>query len=227
MNDLKGREDQLLTLVIVESEMGGKILSESRNKGITGGTIFLGRGTIRNPILKAFGLDEAKKEIVLMVTPFSLRDEIHDHLTEKFHMNKPNHGIILTLNIKEVFGLHSLPEGNVQKGEDEMNYEVIFTVVKKGLGQQVVDAATSAGSTGATIINARGAGNHEYEKFFAMELVPEKEIVMIIIDKDKTKGIIKAIEESVHIDNPGKGILFTMDANRVTGLYNSDNDNKK
>ena len=36
-----------------------------------------------------------------------------------------------------------------------MGYEVIFTVVEKGLGQEVVDAATKAGSTGATIINAR------------------------------------------------------------------------
>jgi nitrogen regulatory protein PII len=219
MIDLTSIDDQILTLVIVESEMGDKILSESRTIGVTGGTIFLGRGTVRNPILKALGLDESKKEIVLMITPYNLRDKIHEHLSEKFRMDKPNHGIILTLNVNEVFGLHSLPKNDAHKGGYDMSYEVIYTIVERGLGQDVVDAAASAGSTGATIINARGSGIHEQEKFFAMEIVPEKEIVMIIIKKDKAEDIIKAIDEKMHINNPGKGILFTMDVNRVTGLY--------
>lgn len=99
-----------------------------------------------------------------------------------------------------------------------MDYEVIFTVVEKGLGQEVVDAATKAGSTGATIINARGSGIHECTKFFAMNIEPEKEIVMIIIERDKAEGIVNAIRDAMRIDDPGKGILFSMDVNRVTGL---------
>ena len=29
---------------------------------------------------------------------------------------------------------------------------------------------------------------------------------------------MNAIRDAMHIDDPGKGILFTMDVNRVTGL---------
>ncbi len=218
MQNPAGGYEYVINLVIVEFGMGSRILEEAKKAGVTGGTIFLGRGTVRNPILKALGLDEARKEIVLMVTPHDLQDGIHDHLTEKFQMEKPNHGIIVTMPLKRVYGLHDLTRKDSRRGGSSMDYEVIFTVVEKGLGQEVVDAATKAGSTGATIINARGSGIHECTKFFAMNIEPEKEIVMIIIERDKAEGIVNAIRDAMRIDDPGKGILFSMDVNRVTGL---------
>ena len=224
MLDLNSIENQILTLVIVDMDMGSKILIEAKKVGITGGTILLGRGTIRNPLLNLLGLDEARKEIVLMITPNNLQELIHNVLSEKFQMYKPNHGIILTLNVSKIFGMHSLSNEGSITGGINMNYEVIFTIVDKGLAQDVVDAAKLGGSTGATIINARGCGIHEHTKFFSMDIEPEKEIIMIIIKKDKVEDIIKSIETTMHIDDPGKGILFTLDVNRVTGLYNQ-NDN--
>jgi nitrogen regulatory protein PII len=208
----------VLTLVIVEFGMGSRIMEESKKVGVTGGTVFLGKGTVRNPILKMLGLDEARKEIVLMITPHNLEDIIHDHLTDRFQMHKPNHGIIVTMPVSSVFGLHDLTENDSRTGGSTMDYEAIYTVVEKGLGQEVVDAATTAGSTGATIINARGSGIHENAKFFAMNIEPEKEIVMIIIEKDRAENVVNAIRDAMHIDEPGKGIMFTMDINRVTGL---------
>ena len=222
MLNITSKHEQVLILVIVDFGVGGKVLEEAKKVGVTGGTIFLGRGTIKHPILKALGLDEARKEIVLMISPSDLEALVHDHIVEKFHMDKRNHGIILTLPVKRVFGLHNFPNNDSQDGGNGMSYEVVCTVVERGLGQEVVDAATAAGSTGATIINARGSGIHERAKFFSMNIEPEKEIVMIIIDKDKVEKIINAIRETLHIDEPGKGIMFSLDVNRVAGLYKPD-----
>lgn len=223
MINLNSMGDHILSLVIVDSDVGSKILSEAKNIGVRGGTIFLGRGTIRNPILKALGLDEARKEIVLMITSLDLEEKIHEHLTKEFHMDKPNHGIILTLLVKDVFGLREgSADKNIETGGNNMSHEVIFTVVERGLGQDVVDAAVLAGSTGATIINARGSGIHESNKFFSINIEPEKEIVMIIIDNQKTDNIVKSIEETLHIDEPGKGILFVMGVNKVSGLFDGN-----
>jgi nitrogen regulatory protein PII len=76
----------------------------------------------------------------------------------------------------------------------------------------------SAGATGATIINARGSGIHEKEKFFAMDIEPEKEIVMIILNKEKTDKVVKSINGTMDIEKPGKGIIFVMDVSRTSGL---------
>ncbi len=217
---VKSGHKYLLITVIVEIGIGSRVLDEAKKVGVTGGTILLGKGTVQNPILKALGLDETKKEIVLMIMPGTLADTVHDHLAETFKMKRPNHGIIITMPVKNVFGLHDLTKQDSGKGERDMSYEVIYTIVEKGLGQRAADAALKAGSTGATIINARGSGIHENIKFFAMNIEPEKEIVMVIIEASKAGAVADAIRAAMDIDDPGKGILFTLGANRVTGLRN-------
>ncbi len=212
--------EYVLITVIVEIGTGSKVLEEAKKVGVTGGTILLGRGTVQNPILKALGLDETKKEIVLMIAPNKLEKTVHDHLVKTFKMERTNHGIAVTTPVRNVFGLHDLTKKELKEGEKSMGYEVLYTIVEKGLGQQVVDAALEAGSTGATIISARGSGIHENIKFFAMNIEPEKEIVMVIINKSKAEAVTSSIRSAMDIDEPGKGILFTLDANRVTGLRN-------
>ena len=87
-----------------------------------------------------------------------------------------------------------------------MEYQAIFIIVDRGLGHEVVDVATEAGARGATIINARGSGIHEKEVFFSINIEPEKEIVMIINQKEETDKNIDDLKENMKIDEPGKGI---------------------
>lgn len=44
---------------IVNCGMGSRVLSIARSCGICGGTIIIGRGTVRNSILKFLELDES------------------------------------------------------------------------------------------------------------------------------------------------------------------------
>lgn len=215
------KKEHILFLVIANFGMGSKVLKEAKDLGISGGTIFLGKGTVKSHLLELLGLYEIKKEIVLMISKASLEDKLHEGLTERFHLNKPNHGIAFSMSLQNVLGARNCRCSNQEEigGKYSMEYEVIFTIVERGLAEEVVDAAVSAGAQGGTIVNARGAGSHEHSTLFSMSLEPEKEIVMIIIEKVKSDKIITAINNAAHIDEPGKGILFTMDVNRTSGLY--------
>ena len=217
-------KELVLSTVIVNLGSGSKVLKEAKKIGVAGGTIFLGRGTVKNYILEILGLNEVKKEIVFMISESGLEDKIHDILTQKFHLDKPNHGIIFSSPVKKVLGIKNYGDSNGGLrigGKDEMEYEVIFTIVERGLGEEVVDAATSAGARGATIINARGSGVHENVMFFSMNIEPEKEIVMLIVEKEKSNKIAKVIKEAMNLDEPGKGIMFIMDVNKTSGLFQS------
>lgn len=212
-----------LSIVVVEAGVGSKVLKESKKIGVLGGTIFLGRGTIPNHLLQLLGLYETKKEIIMMVSESSLEDKIHEGLTRKFHLEKPNHGIIFSLPISKIIGKINPEEtlSEVKVGGNIMGYEVLFTVVERGLGQDVVDAAAKVGSRGATIINGRGSGIHETNMFFSMPIEPEKEIVMILIERSKTQEIMDAINKEMNITEPGKGIIFALDVNKTSGLFNN------
>ena len=215
----------VLIFAVVNYGVGSKVLTEAKTVGATGATIFLGKGTVKNNFLEFLGLNEVKKEIVLIGATKDMDEKIHHHLTEKFHMDKPNHGIIFSVDLKKIIGSGRRHESNldsIKGGRSDMEYEVIWTVVERGLGQEVVDVATAAGAKGATIINARGAGLHENNTFFAMHIEPEKEIVMIIIKKEKGEDIVNAINQAMDIDAPGKGVLFVMDVNRTSGLVQED-----
>lgn len=100
----------------------------------------------------------------------------------------------------------------------QQNYELIVTIVSRGRSDLVMDAAKNAGASGGTIINARGAGVHEAEKFFGIEIQPEKEIVLILIQKDKRQQVMKEICKNAGLNTEGHGITFSLPVDEVMGI---------
>lgn len=221
-SDINGY-NHIITFVIVNSGEGSKVLSEAKKIGMSGGTIFYGRGTIKSRLLEILGLDEEKKEIVLICSEEKYQDQLHEVLSGRFHMDKSGKGIIISIPIKKVLG-SKYYENNQESmdsvigGKNIMEYEAVFTIVDRGLGHEVVDIATESGARGATIINARGSGIHEKEMFFSIHIEPEKEIVMIIVKKEISDDIIQVIKDKMNINEPGKGIMFVMDVSKTSGL---------
>lgn len=213
-----------LFIIVVNFGIGDKVFEESKKLGILEGTIFLGKGTAQNHILELLGLEEVKKEIVLVVLDEDLEYNLHKTLNEKFHLHKPNHGIAFSLPLAKILGLKSYKNNEKPQGgnksimKDKIEYEVIFTIVDRGFAEDVVEAATLAGAKGGTIINARESGTHESSKFFSMSIEPEKEIVMILLEKEKTDTVIANIKKHMEIDNAREGVVFVMDVNQTSGL---------
>lgn len=221
MNDLNHVIQYDLMCVIVSHGKGSKILRVARQNGVKGGTVILGKGTIKNKLLNWLDLDQDEREIVLMVVDCSIVSQAILALDEKFHFKKPNHGIVFTMPLTVFFGdqQYEYEKMCLDKGDNKMIYDAIFVIVDKGHGEHVVEAGLEAGSKGGTIINARGAGIHETSKLFNMEIEPEKEIVLILTESKYTKNIVLNIKEKMNLDAPGNGILFVQQVKEAHGLY--------
>ena len=100
----------------------------------------------------------------------------------------------------------------------DFNYEVIFCIVNAGFSDEVMDAAREYGARGGTVIRARGTAGQEAEKLFNIAIQPEKEIVMILVDKKIKNDILHALYKAVGLNTPGQGIAFTVPAIDVVGL---------
>lgn len=211
---------QLIT-TIVNVGYGSKILKVARQSGISGGTILLGKGTTKPHLLGLLDLGEIKKEIVLLIADKECADKAIIELNRKFEFQKPNHGIAFTTSLSGVVGVSSCHgKQTIEiRGGDPIMYQAILVIVEKGLAEKVMDAATKAGAKGGTIINARGAGLHEHQTLFSMAIEPEKEIVMILSETDKAGSIVESVRNDLKIDEPGNGILFTLNVNKTYGLY--------
>ncbi|MCM3719501.1 P-II family nitrogen regulator [Fictibacillus phosphorivorans] len=210
-----------LICIVVDYGVGSKVMQTAKKFGISGGTVLLGKGTIKNSLLEFFSLSSTRKEIVLMVARKTTAYKVLEQLDNKLKFTRKNHGIAFTTSVGSVIGARSCKpiDEKVEGSANENMYQAITVIVDKGNASDVIDAATEAGSKGGTIINARGSGIHETSKVFNMDIEPEKEIVMILSKRDKTDAIVSSIRTKLKIDEPGNGIIYLQDVTNTYGLY--------
>lgn len=209
-----------LIWAIVNFGKGSKVMHTAKKYGVTGGTVILAKGTADDVFSDFLGLSDIRKEIVLMVSNKKNTRCALEKLDEKFNFEKPNHGIAFTTSVSKVIGSDGCkadPADGEEGGGDAMHC-AITVIVNKGKAEEVIEAATAAGARGGTIINARGSGIHETSKLFFMDIEPEKEIVMILVEKENAERIISSVNERLSIEEPGKGIIFVQEVSKIYGL---------
>ncbi|MDO4766300.1 MAG: P-II family nitrogen regulator [Eubacteriales bacterium] len=212
-----------LIYAIIPYGMGSKFMKKAKSYGIAGGTILPGKGTVQNPILNFFSLNDERKEIVLLGTDSVTAKTALENLSRDFHFEKPNKGIVFTTAMCAIIGSsHQKEASDAPERKDEKKmYQLVTTIVNRGKAEDVIEAAKKAGSKGGTIINARGSGVHETLKLFNMDIEPEKEMVLILSKNEVTEEIIQSIRSHLEIDKPGNGVIFIQNVNQAYGIYDS------
>ncbi len=99
----------------------------------------------------------------------------------------------------------------------EENKTLIVTIVAKGCGDRAMEASIKAGAEGGTIIFGRGIGIREKKKVLGIPIEPEKEIVLTVTPSEQTDAILNAIVAATRLEEPGRGIAFTIPVDRLVG----------
>ena len=100
----------------------------------------------------------------------------------------------------------------------QRKFDLIITVVNRGFTDDVMHAAKSAGATGGTIMHARGTGIHEAERFFGVSIQPEKELVLILIEREKKQDVMRAICLEAGLSTEGRGLSFSIPVDDAVGI---------
>ena len=205
---------------IVNMGAASKTLKIANKYGVRGGTIFIGQGTVKSHILEMLGITAERKEILTMVVENELAHGAIKGISDDMHLTKPHHGIAFSYPISEFIGSKNVIDANMYNAEEKNNmYNIIYAVVERGKAEDVIDAASMVGARGGTIVNARGAGIHEVQKVFSIEIEPEKEVVFILVKRTLKDKVVASIKEHLKIDQPGNGILYVHEINEVYGLH--------
>ena len=81
-----------------------------------------------------------------------------------------------------------------------------------------MDIARELGVRGGTILNARGVAGQEAAAFFGITLHTEKEILMMVVEKDIRDNVLNAIYKQMGMAKKAKGIAFSLPVSDVAGL---------
>lgn len=95
---------------------------------------------------------------------------------------------------------------------------LVICIVNAGFVDLVMDAARDAGATGGTVIHGRGTGNKKIAQTFGITISPNKELVLIVIPERIHDAVVNAIHKNAGLDAPSQGIIFTIPLERVAGL---------
>ena len=90
----------ILFASILDDGKGSTAINVYKKSGATGGTIFLGYGTIEDKLLNFLGISESRKEIALTLIDRQKEDDLYKNMEEKFQLNKINHGIAFSIPLK-------------------------------------------------------------------------------------------------------------------------------
>lgn len=98
-------------VAIVERGKADKIVDGAKEAGAGGATVFFGRGTGESEAKKFFNLNiEASKEIILILSEVSKFKKIYKRMIEIGELDDPGTGIIFTIPVGNLVGLHHREE---------------------------------------------------------------------------------------------------------------------
>ena len=98
------------------------------------------------------------------------------------------------------------------------NHEVIFAIVNSGFAEEAMDVAREQGARGGTILNARGVAREKEAAFFGITIHAEKEILMMVVEKDIRDKVLNALYSRMGMANNAQGIAFSLPVSDAAGL---------
>lgn len=215
-----------LLATITGRNMTRKFTAFYDEMGLPVSVITVGYGTASSEILDYFGLDGSEKSVLFHFITDSTWKDVKRQLRMKMQIDIPGIGIAFLVPLSSIGGkkaLNYLTAGQeFVKGEEsalkDTKYELLVTIANQGYTEQIMNAARKVHASGGTIIHAKGTGSQMAEKFMGVTLVPEKEMVFIVVNKEKKNGIMKAIMDEAGTGTKAGAVVFSLPVTDTAGM---------
>ncbi len=101
-----------------------------------------------------------------------------------------------------------------------MHFKLIIALTEDSITDKIVEAARAKGATGSTVISsARGEGMQAAKTFLGLNLVTQRDVVLLLVEEHMSRDILETIEEAGELDaSPGTGIAFSIDVEDAVGV---------
>ncbi len=211
-----------LIISIVPRNSGDILIEEANKAGARGGTILVGTGTSANSVIQLLGLGERSQDLLYTIVDENVESQVIQAIKSRFEEKekKSSSGYIFSIDVTD-FIRNGINKKSEKKEKDDMNentYTMITAIVNKGYAEDAMAAAREAGAKGGTILAAHGTAREGDAKFFGVEIVPEKDMLLILVPKNETEKVVSAIQELECLKKAGSGITFCTEAHNFTVL---------
>ncbi len=230
MTEMRKKASFRLLFLIATPKLVNKAVALLKEGDIPTQYLIHGQGTASSQVMDMLGLDGVDKNILMGMMPKAFADGMLIKLRKKLHLGMPNTGIAFTLPLSGSSGrVVQLMEGleaedrprlleRRESGMTENEYSMIMAIVNQGFSEDVMNAARPKGASGGTVFHSRRIGNEEAMKFWKISVQEEREIVIILAQKEDKKAIMQAIGENCGMESKAQGIILSLPVDGIVGL---------
>lgn len=215
-----------MMVTITDRNLTKRFSNFYKENGVDISTITVGKGTAASEILDYFGLEGSEKCVFFQVVTGEKWKALKVGLQRNIKIDVPGIGIAFIIPLSSIGGkkaLNYLTSGQeFVKGEEstlkDTKYELLVAIANQGYTEMVMDAARSVHAAGGTVIHAKGTGTDKAEKFMGVSLVPEKEMVFIVVRSEQKNDIMRAIMEQAGLESKARSIVFSLPVTDTAGM---------
>ena len=205
-----------LMVTITDRRSTDAFLQLYQQRGVDVNLRTVGSGTAVRETLATLGLEKTEKAVLLAVVTEDTWKAVRTDLRRKMRIDVPGTGIAFTVPLSSIGGRRALMfltqhQPLTLKEESTLKdtrYELLLVIANQGHTGTIMDAARAAGAGGGTVIHAKGTGMEGAAQFLGVELVNEKELVLIGARTPEKKRIMKAIMDAARAAGAGGGTVI-------------------
>ena len=229
MGDNQNRKAYRMLLLIATPKLVGKALGMFKEENIPIQYVFHAQGTATSEVMDMLGLDGVDKNVLMSMMSKEWADEMRKKLRKKLHLGMPNTGIAFTLvmsggsgHIVQIMeGMEPEERKSAERNETDMTeneYSMIMAIVNQGFSEEVMNAARPMGASGGTVFHSRRVGTKEAMKFWKISVQEEREVVLILAQKEDTLAIMQEIGKQCGMNSKAQGIVMSLPVDGIEGL---------
>lgn len=215
-----------LMVTVTDRNFTKKFTSFYSEHGLNVSAITVGSGTAASEILDYLGLGGSEKSVLFHVIAEEKWNVVKKALQTKIKIDMPGTGIVFLIPLSSIGGkkaLRYLLSGQEFVIEEESvlkdtKYELLVVIANQGYAETVMSAARKAKASGGTIIHAKGTGSHEAEKFMGVTLVPEREMVFIVVKTERKNAIMRSIMDEAGVETKAGAVCFSLPVTDTAGM---------
>ena len=199
----------------------------------------LGFGTAKSNYMSYLALDEIEKRVVFALIPGYVEKPLLRAINKRLRLYIMGRGIAFTVPLSGISNIISRAilstpwkedgttgshDKKTSEKETRKMHELIVAVVNQKFTETVIDAARTAGATGATYLHTRSLNNAPAEQLIGTSLTTEGDAILFLTTSEYKKKIMEAIRDAGGLKTDGDAVIFSLPVDSMIGIGSPDED---
>lgn len=196
----------------------------------------IGHGTARSSYMSYFGFNDIEKRIVFSIIPSTMDHAVLDAVGRELKLYLLGRGIAFTMPLSAISNIVedavlSTPDRDladskspVSKKEKSTMHELVIAVVNQKYTDVAIEAARSAGATGATVFHTRSTNNARAEQSMGTVLPEQTDSIFFLTTQEYKLKIMEAVRDFAGLKTDGGAVIFSLPVDDLVGIgrFNGD-----